>query len=82
MWGWKPEKKKEKWKNCTLRKIEQNNLKIWQVEKQKKKVEKSWDLTNWMKWKTIVSNKNLREKLRFKVVCLDIPITFKPTKKT
>ena len=35
MWGWKPEKK-EKWKNCTLRKIEQNNLKIWQVEKQKK----------------------------------------------
>ena len=67
MWGWKPEKK-EKWKNCTLRKIEQNNLKIWQVEKQKKKVEKSWDLTNWMKWKTIVSNKNLREKLRFKVV--------------
>ena len=55
------------------------NLTSW---KTKKKVEKSWDLMNWMKWKTIVSNKNLREKLRFKVVCLDIPITFKPTKKT
>ena len=56
------------------------NLTSWKTKQ--KKVEKSWDLTNWMKWKTIVSNKNLREKLRFKVVCLDIPITFKPTKKT
>ena len=82
MWGRKPEKKR-KMEKLHIKKNwtkQSENLTSWKTKQ--KKVEKSWDLTNWMKWKTIVSNKNLREKLRFKVVCLDIPITFKPTKKT